>query len=1001
MRESGLFDTAWYLDLYPDVAARRIDPVLHYLLHGAREGRDPNRLFSSSWYLATYPEAAAAGGNPLVDYIRNGVTDARDPSPLFATAWYLDSNPDVARAGVNPLAHFLRHGQREGRAPLPPGRSQDWMPMALGAASPHGKDAQRNNFDAAEAAHFIAATRAGPGHARLLAGRPLISVILPTRNRAALLPNSIRSVQAQTYDHWELLVVDDGSTDGTQAVLAGFKADPRIRVFTQPGAGVAAARNRALAAAQGALIAYLDSDNTWTPEFLEIAAAHLLEHDLDFVYAALEANDGWRRRYVGAAFEYAALLKRNYIDINVILHKRALYDSRGGCDETLRRMSDWDLILRYARDSRIGYAPFIGCAYDARLTQSDRITIAEPVNWLYVVLSKHLLDWDRLAAQAAGRDPGLVSIVIPVYGQKQLTEDCLQSLFATEAGHPFELILVDNGSDAATAALLDHWARRPDVTLVRNWENLNFALGCNLGFAASRGAIVLFLNNDTLLKPGWLRPLVAALDDPGIGAVQPKLLYPDGKVQSFGTVLGPLGIIPYELYRGAPGDAAQVSRRRRLNMITAACMAIRAGDFAALRGFDPLFINGQEDNDLCLRLGAATGKACLVEPASIVIHREGSTPGRGRFAQANRGIFAARWRGKASADDEPIYAEDGFVARDYAPDAPEWAASGVASYRPRLERRTDSGASSVAPHPGRPLSIAIRIACPSAAEREAWGDYHFAVSLARALQEQGCRARIDFRRDWLTSPQDHDFDLVLRGLERFRPAPEKPAILWVISHPDLVTAEELGDYAHVFAASRALARRFAATIPDRVETLWQCTDPRIFFPPELSASPGDDIVFVGNSRGIARPAVTGALAAGLDVTVYGNGWQGLIDPRHLRAETVPNEAVGNLYRRAGIVLNDHWSDMRAAGILSNRVFDALACGAPVVSDEIADLPDGFAGHIEAFGADRPIAEAIAAARTGSSPDARRTFSEIIRRDHSFEKRATIILARLQKLAAKP
>lgn len=1003
IRESGLFDADWYLETYPDVAARGVDPLLHYLRHGAREGRDPNSLFSSSWYMATYPEVASGGGNPLVDYIRHGVAAGRDPSPLFSTRWYLEANPDVAKAGIHPLSHFLRHGMREGRAPRADHGTQSWIPLALGAASPHGKDTQRASFDTARAAEFVAALRSSPGHARLLAETPLISVILPTRNRAALLPAAVDSVLAQSYPRWELLIVDDGSTDGTPAVIASYR-DPRIRPLHAAGSGVAAARNTALAQAKGALIAYLDSDNAWHPEYLEIAAAHLIDRDLDLVYAALEADDGWRRRYVGAEYDFDALARRNYIDINVVLHRRALYDSRGGCDETLRRMSDWDLILRYCRNSRVAYAPFIGCVYDARPTRTDRITVAEPMNWLYVVLQKHLIDWPRLAAEAPARDPRLASIVIPIYGQKDLTEDCLQSLYAVDAGYRFELILVDNGSDSATAALLDSWcARRPEIRLVRNWENLNFALGCNLGFAATRGATVVFLNNDTVVKPGWLRPLAAALDDPRIGAVQPKLLYPDGNVQSFGTVLGPQGTIPYELYRQQPGDVPQVCRRRELQMITAACMAIRAGDFAALHGFDPMFINGQEDNDLCLRLGAATGRVCLVEPASVVIHREGATPGRGRFSQANRRIFAARWAGKLRADDAAIYAADGLQAQDYRPDVPEWAPAGLASFRPTL-RPVSGAAPTAAPRLGdadRPPSIAIKIACPSAALRAEWGDYHFAVSLARALVARGCHTRIDFLRDWPNAPDDLDCDLVLRGLERFQPKPGRPAVLWLISHPDLVTADELRLYAHVFAASDALTRKFAPALPGRVETLPQCTDPAIFYPPDGNR-PGDEILFVGNSRNVARPSVTAALAAGLDVSVYGTRWENLIDRHHIRAANVPNEAVGDLYRAASVVLNDHWPDMQRAGILSNRVFDVLACGTPIVSDEIADLPAGFADYIEIFGPDRPIVAAIerALAEAPERRAARRAFSEQVRRDHSFERRAEVILTRLRDILRK-
>ena len=122
-----------------------------------------------------------------------------------------------------------------------------------------------------------------------------------------------------------------------------------------------------------------------------------------------------------------------------------------------------------ATDGRVGYAPFIGCAYDGRLTRADRITVSEPVGWTYVVLGKHHLDWSALQSDASARDRNLVSIVIPVHGQPELTAACLASLYEIEAGCPFELVLVDNGSDPTTSALLDRCvSTHPNARLVRN-----------------------------------------------------------------------------------------------------------------------------------------------------------------------------------------------------------------------------------------------------------------------------------------------------------------------------------------------------------------------------------------------------------------------------------------------------------------------------------------------------------------------------------------------------
>src|SRR5699024_435877 len=104
-----------------------------------------------------------------------------------------------------------------------------------------------------------------------LSAEPLVSVIIPSKDRATVLPTAVQSVLDQTYGRWELIVVDDGSRDQTPEVLAAFTGDPRVRVVThETNRGVAAARNTGLEAATGAYIAYLDSDNTWEPDFLEL-----------------------------------------------------------------------------------------------------------------------------------------------------------------------------------------------------------------------------------------------------------------------------------------------------------------------------------------------------------------------------------------------------------------------------------------------------------------------------------------------------------------------------------------------------------------------------------------------------------------------------------------------------------------------------------------------------------------------------------------------------------
>ena len=114
-----LFDPVFYLESYPEVRAAGLNPLIHYLRHGAAEGRRPHPLFDPAFYLESHPEVGAAGFNPLVHYLRHGAAEGCRPHPLFDPAFYLESHPEVGAAGLNPLVHYLRHGAAEGRWPNP------------------------------------------------------------------------------------------------------------------------------------------------------------------------------------------------------------------------------------------------------------------------------------------------------------------------------------------------------------------------------------------------------------------------------------------------------------------------------------------------------------------------------------------------------------------------------------------------------------------------------------------------------------------------------------------------------------------------------------------------------------------------------------------------------------------------------------------------------------------------------------------------------------------
>ena len=242
--------------------------------------------------------------------------------------------------------------------------------------------------------------------------------------------------------------------------------------------------------------------------------------------------------------------------------------------------------------------------------------------------------------------------------------------------------------------------------------------------------------------------------------------------------------------------------------------------------------------------------------------------------------------------------------------------------------------------------------------------------------------------------------LVLRGLDRVEPRRGQVNLQWIISHPELVTAKEAAGFDAVFAASGEWARRRSAQWGTPIEPLLQCTDPDLFHPDLGEPDSGPPVLFVGNSRKVNRPAVQAAVAAGADVHVYGGGWDGILDPAHVRGTGIPNARVGAHYAAASIVLNDHWDDMRRDGFLSNRLFDAVACGTRVVSDDVPGLAEVFGSSVAVFRSPAEMARLLQEPfrTTFLDHDQRVEAAQAVRTDHSFDRRAEVLLERAIALA---
>ena len=513
---------------------------------------------------------------------------------------------------------------------------------------------------------------------------PKVSVIVPTYNRPDRLRTALASLVAQTYQDFEVIIVNDAGCD-VGAVVAACADRYRITTITHDrNRGLAAARNSGVRAAKGAYIAYLDDDDRYLPNHLETLVGYLDRHECRVAY-----TDAWRvqeRRSDGGYvetgrdvpyscdFKPADLLVSNYFPVLCVMHDRACLDEVGLFDESLFAHEDWDLWIRMATRFPFKHLPVRTAEFTWRTDGSSMTSGTRETYWrtTEIIYRKYRPYADRIGGVREAQDKRLTemraiggaknyicSIVMPVCNRVELTKDCLTALAGLNDQPEYELIIVDNGSTDGTTDFLRQLSG--DVRTIANEENLGFAKACNQGAAAARGKYLVFLNNDTIPQQGWLTALVAEVNSHAeVGIVGSKLLYPNGTVQHAGVVRDCARRLPYHIYKNFAASHPAVNQRREFQIVTAACLLIRRTLFDEVGGFDEGCVNGFEDADLCLKV-RERGYVVVYQPRSVVVHLESQTPGRKTHDDANVARFLDRWKAQWwAADEDRHFHMDGF-----------------------------------------------------------------------------------------------------------------------------------------------------------------------------------------------------------------------------------------------------------------------------------------------------------------------------------------------------
>ncbi len=526
-----------------------------------------------------------------------------------------------------------------------------------------------------------------------------------------------------------------------------------------------------------------------------------------------------------------------------------------------------------------------------------------------------------------------------------------------------ELVVVLTGAHAS--------APRDTDRIIASVVSESVAAAAGRGAEAAAGELLCFLAPTTEpLEDSWLARLAAAIGGSTVAAL-PLLVHPakqlhhatpyDLRVRELGLdIVATDGGYPAVRARAAGAPPTGHGAPVEVAAGSGACMLVDRRAYEEAGGLAPLDDIDAAMVDLCWQLRARGGRVVAVPEST-------------------------------AADRRPVRSV-AQLTQPLDPRSAGWRAV-VDRHGPALLRSPRGGRA------GEHLRVAVTVAAPSAKMARRWGDWHLAEALARYLRPLGHSALVQTvdHADNLVS-RSCDVHVVMRGQERVRRTPGQRHVLWVISHPEMLDVAECDEADLVLVASS----RFAAHLRERtttpVEVLLQATDHRRFRPVRSDPSHAHPVAVVAKTRDVLRPIVADALAAGLRPAIYGTGWDEFVDPALVVADYVPNEELPTVYSSVGTLLNDHWETMRTWGFVSNRIFDALACGTPVISDDLPEVAELFADSVPMYREPDQLRTLVDIALS-DPPAARQRAAEGRRRvlaAHTFDHRARALLDALAR-----
>ena len=472
--------------------------------------------------------------------------------------------------------------------------------------------------------------------------RPLISVCIaaPDDTNDQLVRAAVDSMRSQLHDHWELCVEGGKQTHSA--------SDPDARIVERPSSA-------------SEFAVFLPPDGAFSRDALFAVVQQLNRYrDADLIY--------WDEDRLGAnAARYAAffkpdwspdlILSTNYIGRSFAV-RRSLVDAIDSIGS-----NGFDLVLRACERARaiIHIAKILYHAREAESPANDTHAVEAALRRQGIGAKVETSKSGSHFVRYEIRDHPMVSVLIPTRDRLELLQKCIESILGKTDYDNYEIIILDN--DSGEPDTLRYFEQMRDkVRVVRCPGPFNFSAINNRGVAEARGHFIVFLNNDTeVIRPDWMRALLEHAQRPEVGAVGAKLLFPDGRIQHAGVVLGIEGTVAHA-FRLMPSDSPMLANVvRNCSAVTAACMMMRRSLFEEVGRLDEALPIDYNDIDLCLRL-RRRGLLIVYTPLALLYHHESASRQPYR-SQPYRELFMSRW-GRDIMRGDPYYNRNLTLARD-------------------------------------------------------------------------------------------------------------------------------------------------------------------------------------------------------------------------------------------------------------------------------------------------------------------------------------------------